>query len=71
MSGLPPFLFRFHFMTRWLRLQPILATFSTPLGLIETESGKALLFRDGEYERVAAVSADYFFLFHFELRDIT
>jgi hypothetical protein len=57
-------------MTRWFRLQPILATFSTPLWLIETENDKPLLIGNGERKMVAAVNADYCFLFHFELQNI-
>jgi hypothetical protein len=69
MSRLPTFGFEFYFMTRWLRLQSIPSTLSASLWSIETESSKALLFRDGEYESVAAVDADYCFLFHFKLQN--
>ena len=70
MFGLPSFMFRFHLMTQWLRLQPFLATFSTSLRLIETKNGKPLLFGKGEHKGVAAVNADYGFLFHSGLREI-
>lgn len=62
-------MFRFHLMTGWLRLQPFLATFSTPLWLSKTENGKALLFGKGEHKWATTVRADNRLLFHLELRN--
>jgi hypothetical protein len=56
-------------MTGWFRLQPFLATFSTPLWLSKTKNGKSLLFGTGEQKRVATVRADNRLLFHLELRN--
>jgi hypothetical protein len=69
MSGLSSFMFRFHLMTGWLRLQPFPATFPTPLWLSKTKNGKSLLFGKGEHKVVATVRADNRLLFHLELRN--
>jgi hypothetical protein len=69
MPGLPSFMFRFHLMPRWLRLEPVLATFSTPPRLSKTMNGKALLFGKGEHKGVTAVRADDRLFFHLELRN--